>query len=64
MGIAQNVQSLDKAQTARNQAIAMTQEKAKRGGSRRLATERPGMFVKNGKLLLARNNSLAPNSQI
>jgi hypothetical protein len=41
----------------------MTQNKEKKG-SRRLATERPGMFVKNGKLLLARNNSLAPASQV
>jgi hypothetical protein len=41
----------------------MTQNKEKRG-SRRLATERPGMFVKNGKLLLARNNSLAPASSV
>lgn len=37
----------------------MSQGKEKRG-SRRLTTERPGMFVKNGKLLLARTNSLVP----
>jgi hypothetical protein len=52
-----------KGQTARSMPFAsMSHEKSKRQ-SRRLTTDRPGMFVKNGKLLLARTNSLAPGSQ-